>query len=391
MLMRDNILLTHISEPWLSEAAMLGASLVSKTVGFISIIPDLTINQNLAHGMTHNVKLLESKRADKARQLGWDLFFPDHLLDAIRTGKVGYSLKDIIFNSWAFQVCNTRSLFADLVSWAGSESMISADHRGAGGVSRQLHNILQREVYRPLKIHMPGYDQRTVYWQYIDLLFTVAFTQYTNWANGLSNSYNNLLGCYLLINGYKSDYVIRVDRWRSVDEKAIAAGPAKQQGSRIVSISSENATRNFKWSELMHSNYATANRINNVATGKERENLLELAQLLQVIRDWHGQSMSINSGFRSQKVNDGVGGVSDSAHRHGYAADIVFAGVPSGASNQLAFARKIAQFLKSKGIKFDQLISYNDFIHVGVRKPSGAQRCEVFHTNRYQSTIRYFK
>ena len=391
MLMRDNILLTHISEPWLSEAAMLGASLVSKTIGALSIVPDLTINQNLAHGMTYNVKLLESKRADKARQLGWDLFFPDDLLDAIRTGKVGTSVSDIIFNSWAYQVCNTRSLFVDLVSWTGSSFVISPNHKGVGGMSRQLHNILQREIYQPLKIPMPNYDQRSDYWQIIDLLFTVAFTQYTNWANGLANSYDNLLGCYLLINGYKSDYVVRVDRWRSVDEKAIADKPAKQQGSRIVSFSSEYATRDFKWSELMHSNYAVANRINNIATSKERENLLELAKLLQVIRDWHGQPMSINSGFRSQKVNEGVGGVPNSAHRHGFAADIVFAGVPGGASNQLAFARKIAQFLKSKGIKFDQLISYDKFIHIAVRKPSGAQRCEVFHTNRYQSTVRYFK
>ena len=391
MLMRDNILLTHISEPWLSDAAMLGASLVSKTVGLLTFIPDLTINQNLAHGMTFNAKLLESKRAEKAKQLGWDLFFPDSLIDAIRTGKIGNNLRDIIFNCWAYPVCNTRSLFVDLGSWAGGDFVVSANHKGFGGVSRQVHDILQREIYQPLKIAMPGYDQRTIYWQYIDAIFTVAFTQYTNWANGLTNSYSNLVGCYLLINGYSSDYVIRVDRWRSVDEKAIAAKPTLQQGSRIVSISSENVTRNFKWSELMHSNYAVAHNINNVATGKERENLLELAKLLQVIRDWHGQPMSIDSGFRSQAVNDAVGGVANSAHRHGLAADTVFQGVPSGASNQLAFARTIGQFLKSEGIKFDQLISYDNFIHIAVRKPSGAQRCEVFHTNRYQTTVRYFK
>lgn len=391
MLMRHNILLTHISEPWLGDAAVLGASIMSKAVGILTFVPDILINDKLAHGMTFNAKLLESKRAEKAKQLGWDLFFPDSLLDAIRTGTVGVKIHDIIHNSWAFQVCNTRSLYTDLIRWADSEFIVSANHKGFGGVSRPVHNILQREIYRPLKISMPEYDRRTVYWQYIDVLFAVAFTQYTNWANGLANSYDNLLGCYLLINGYSSEYKILVDRWRSVDETAIAIKPTSQQGSRIVSISSENATRNFKWSELMHSNYAVANRINNVATGKERENLLELATLLQVIRDWHGQPMVINSGFRSEKVNKGVGGVANSAHRHGYAADVTFRGVSGGASNQLAFARKIGQFLKSKGIKFDQIISYDNFIHIGVRKPSGTQRCEVFHTNRYQSTVRYFK
>lgn len=389
--MRENILLTHIGESWLGEAAMFGASLISKTAGYITFAPDLLINQSLGHGMTFNAKLLESKRADKASQLGWDLFFPDHLLDAISTGKVGSSLNDIMFNCFAYQTSPSRSLYGDLAMWAKVSFSVSPDHKGFGGVSRQVHSILQREIYRPLKISMPNYDQRTPYWQYIDALMAVAFTQYTNWANGLPNTYDNLLGCYLLINGYGSNYIIRVNRWRSVDEKAIALPPTKQQGSRIVSISSEYATPNFKWSELMHSNHAAANGMKNIASKKERENLLELANLLQVIREWHGQSMSINSGFRSKEVNDAVGGVAGSAHRHGYAADISFKGVAKNGNSQLAFARKIGSFLKSKGIKFDQIISYNTFIHVAVRKPSGSQRCEAFHTNRYSSTVRYFK
>lgn len=390
MLMRENILLTHISESWLGEAAVIGASLVSKTAGYITFAPDLLINQNLAHGMTFNAKLRESKRAAKAKQLGWTLFFPESLIDALRTGKFGGNLTDIIFNSWAYQVCDTRSLYQDLASWTGTEFSVSQDQKGFGGVSRQLHTILEREIYSPLKINMPSYDARTLYWQFIDTLFAVAFVQYMNWANGLAHSYDNLLQCYLLVNRYKSTYVVRVDRWRSVDEQASAI-ISTQQGGQIVNISNANVTKDFKWSELMHSNYAVANHMENVASKEERENLLELANLLQTIREWHSQPMTINSGFRSEKVNSAVGGVPNSAHRHGFAADITFTGVAKGAGNQLAFARKIGQFLKSKGIAFDQIISYDSFIHVAVRKPSGVQRCEVFHTKRYQSTVRYFK
>lgn len=390
MNLRDNILLTHISDSgWLGEAAMLGASLISKTVGWVSFMPDLLINQSLGQGTLFNRQIAESKRWPKAKSLGWTLVFPDTVIDAIRTGKVGNNAVLISHSVWYYQVCATRSVYYELLKSTGSSFAASSDHKGLGGVSRQVHSLLQSEVYQPLKIAMPTYDSRNEYWQCIDLIFGIAYAQYLNWANGLAHSEQNVLGAFMLANGYTTDYVVRVDRWKSIDDNSPIA--PKLQGSKIVSISSENATKNFKWSELMHSNYAKANRMSNVANAQERRNLLELAQLLQVIRDWHGAPMTLNSGFRSKKVNDAVGGVANSAHRHGFAADVVFSGVAKDASSQLAFARKIGAYLKSKGVKFDQIISYGTFIHVGVRKPSGAQRCEVFHTNRYSSTVRYYK
>ena len=390
MKLRDNILLTHISDTgWLGEAAMLGAALISKTVGWVSFMPDLLINQSLGQGTVYNRKIAESKRWPKAKSLGWTLVFPDAIIDAIRTGKVGNSAILISHSVWYYQVCATRSVYHDLLKSTGSSFVVSSNHKGLGGVSRQVHSLLQSEVYQPLKIAMPAYDDRNEYWQCIDLIFGIAYAQYLNWANGLVHSEQNILGAFMLANGYNSDYLVRVDRWKSIDD--ISPIAPKLQGSKIVSISSENATKNFKWSELMHSNYAKANRMSNVANAQERRNLLELAQLLQVIRDWYGEPMTLNSGFRSEKVNEAVGGVANSAHRHGFAVDVVFSSVAKDASSQLAFARKIGTYLRSQGIKFDQIISYGTFIHVGVRKPSGAQRCEVFHTNRYASTVRYYK
>lgn len=390
MNLRDNILLTHVSDTsWMGEALMFGASLVSKTVGWISFAPDLLINQSLGQGTLFNREVAQSKRWPHAQRLGWTLVFPDPMIDAIRTGSIGSSAFMISNNVWYYQVCATRSVYHDLLKSTGLSFRVSSDQMGLGGVSRQAHNMLRKELYEPLKIAMPSYDKRTEYWQCIDTIFCLAYVQYLNWANGLTHTESNLLEAFYLVNGYQNKYVIRVEGWRSVDEKAPPT--PKLQGSKIVSISSEYATRNFKWSELMHSNHAKAHGISNVATGQERINLQKEAQLLQVIRDWHGKPMTLNSGFRSEAVNKAVGGVPNSAHRHGLAADVVFSGVEKNANAQLAFARRIGSFLKSKGIKFDQIISYNSFIHVGVQKPSGAQRCEVFHTNRYSSTVRYYK
>jgi uncharacterized protein YcbK (DUF882 family) len=52
------------------------------------------------------------------------------------------------------------------------------------------------------------------------------------------------------------------------------------------------------------------------------ENVKELAKNLQVIRDAIGQSIHINSGYRSPAHNKKVGGASRSQHLLGKAADL---------------------------------------------------------------------
>ena len=49
---------------------------------------------------------------------------------------------------------------------------------------------------------------------------------------------------------------------------------------------------------------------------------LLVVKLLDPIRDYVAETIYINSGYRSQELNKAVGGVHDSQHRKGQAADI---------------------------------------------------------------------
>lgn len=84
-----------------------------------------------------------------------------------------------------------------------------------------------------------------------------------------------------------------------------------------------NLSANFKLWEFVVSPTADLLRIDNTPTPGEIRNLERLCQqILQPARDALGP-LKINSGFRSEELNKAVGGVSNSAHRQGFAADIV--------------------------------------------------------------------
>lgn len=81
------------------------------------------------------------------------------------------------------------------------------------------------------------------------------------------------------------------------------------------------------------------------------------AGYLEMIRALLGdQLMHINSGYRSPAVNLAVGGVADSAHLTGYAADFICPafGAP------IDICRAIA----ASPIRFDQLIEEGNWVHV---------------------------
>ena len=81
-------------------------------------------------------------------------------------------------------------------------------------------------------------------------------------------------------------------------------------------------SKNFSLAELTHSNTAVARGIDNTPDAGELANLKELARRLQIMRDKLGKPLSITSGFRGPKLNRAVGGVSNSQHLYGRAADI---------------------------------------------------------------------
>lgn len=111
-------------------------------------------------------------------------------------------------------------------------------------------------------------------------------------------------------------------------------------------------TKNFTLEELYAS--ATANRkgINNYPPESMMENIKELAELLQKIRDKYGYPIHVNSGYRCLALNNTVGGSKTSQHVIGQAADIVATG---GRTNAHLF-NVIKEMITSGEIKVGQLI-----------------------------------
>ena len=86
-----------------------------------------------------------------------------------------------------------------------------------------------------------------------------------------------------------------------------------------------------------------------------------LVMVLQTIRDHFGASATITSGYRTPQYNAKVGGVAQSQHCYGTAADIIVKGV--GVETVAAYARKIMPDWGGVGVYKAQ-----GFTHIDVRE-----------------------
>ncbi len=92
------------------------------------------------------------------------------------------------------------------------------------------------------------------------------------------------------------------------------------------------------------------------------ENLRQLAKNLQVLRDYLGKSIKINSGYRSPAHNKAVKGEKNSYHTKGKAADIVVSGYTP---TQLAAV--IFKLIEEKKISQGGVGIYPTFVHYDIR------------------------
>ena len=91
-----------------------------------------------------------------------------------------------------------------------------------------------------------------------------------------------------------------------------------------------------------------------------RENVKALvSEVLDPVREKLGMPIVVNSGYRCEKHNKAVGGVKNSQHLKGEAADI-----------QCQDNEKLKQLIIENG-KFDQLITYPSFLHVSYKRTGG--------------------
>ena len=134
----------------------------------------------------------------------------------------------------------------------------------------------------------------------------------------------------------------------------------------------------------------TSTKIDNTPNAEIISNLNKLIEVLDDIREkwtklcntnnWGNPSIIVNSGYRNNKVNKAVGGVSNSEHLLGYAVDIV----PSNGRN-LELYNMIRDYLLLNDIPFSQLINEKpkngipSWIHFSINGKKGYRR-EIFTT-----------
>ncbi len=115
-------------------------------------------------------------------------------------------------------------------------------------------------------------------------------------------------------------------------------------------------TPHFSLEELTHSSKAMSMGIENTPTPQHLVNLQNLAERMEEVRALFNRAIEITSGYRNPVVNAAVGGVPNSAHALGHAADFHVDG-----EHDLDAAKVI----RDSDVKFDQLIfEQNRCVHI---------------------------
>ena len=108
-------------------------------------------------------------------------------------------------------------------------------------------------------------------------------------------------------------------------------------------------SKNFYLSEMTVSNTALKYDIPNIPNEEELEEIIKTTtELIQPIRNYIGKPITINSGFRSKKLNKKIGGSKTSQHVKGQAVDSECYSL----GDNLEYANKIIE----SDTPFDQLI-----------------------------------
>jgi len=147
---------------------------------------------------------------------------------------------------------------------------------------------------------------------------------------------------------------------------------------------------NFTIAEMVQSNTADRLKISNNPPANVRVHLTETITLLECIRsEWEEYceryslgtpAIHVSSGYRSPELNKAVGGVKNSAHVEGYAADLQ----PVN-GKQDEFEKFFATEFSHMGYAFDQIIieksKTSRWVHVGYKRADGKQRRQCFTLN----------
>lgn len=147
-------------------------------------------------------------------------------------------------------------------------------------------------------------------------------------------------------------------------------------------------SKNLTLAEAVKSQTATRKGIDNTPTNDHLLALKAVANnVFQPVRDYFGIPIAVTSGYRSEALNDAIGGSKTSQHSKGEALDLD-ADVFGGVTNKEVFMYIL------KNLDFDQMIwEFGDehnpaWVHVSYRA-DGNNRKEVLRAYKQDGRTRY--
>jgi len=115
---------------------------------------------------------------------------------------------------------------------------------------------------------------------------------------------------------------------------------------------------NFSLEELIHSEIAERNGLDNTPNEEVKANLVRLARFLEEVRRILGRPIMVNSAYRSPDVNKAVGSKPTSQHCNGCAADIKVPGLTPD---------NIVKEILKTNLEYDQLIrEFDSWVHISI-------------------------
>ena len=140
-----------------------------------------------------------------------------------------------------------------------------------------------------------------------------------------------------------------------------------------------NLTPHFSLDEMTLSDTALRLGIVNDPTQADVSNLRRLASMMESVRVMLGSApITINSGYRSKRLNTALGGALNSAHMTGRACDFTC----SGYGTPIEICRR----LSDSGLSFDKLIMEGTWVHIQIPESSEKPR-RIVLTARFSGGI----
>ena len=133
-------------------------------------------------------------------------------------------------------------------------------------------------------------------------------------------------------------------------------------------------TQNFSLEQLIHSETAQREHIDNTPGTDIVDNLRQLAEGLEQVRALTGFPLEISSGYRCPALNAAVGGSATSQHLQGRAADFV---CPA-----FGLPLEVARAIGDSAIAFDQcILEFGTWVHLSFSPQPRGRVLTIYDSN----------